>query len=318
MNAKKVLDGLRRNWNDRHWYTDVFNRYVPRYYYQEVVSNDGDYVVEQDWDTLLILDGCRFDLFEEVYRGDYQTALGGTLETFTSRGSASTEFLKENFHGRELNDVVYVTANPFVYQIPGDPFHYVDHVWMDDWDDELETVRPETMVEHALEVHEEYPNKRLIVHFMQPHYPFIGEFRLPDDRGYLGAVAKSLDNDVPDVKLVWERLRDGDVAEEDAWRAYRDNLELALDEVQELVDVLPGKHVITADHGNALGEWSGPFPTRVYGHDDYLHIPALVDVPWLELPADERREITTGERQTEAREYQDESIERRLEALGYR
>ncbi|MDS0241005.1 MULTISPECIES: hypothetical protein [unclassified Haloferax] len=318
MKLQKIADGLRRNWDDRYWYADVFNRYVPRYYYQEVKSNDGAHVVERDWDNLFILDGCRFDLFEEVYRGSYRGDLGGTLERVTSRGSASTEFLEENFHGRELKDTVYVTANPFVYQIPGDPFHHVDHVWMDDWDDELETVRPETMVEHAKEAHERFPDKRLIVHFMQPHYPFVGEYRLDGDRGYLGAVAKSLDEDVPDVKLVWERLREGDVDEADVWRAYRDNLALALDNVRELVEDVPGKHVVTADHGNALGERSGPFPTRVYGHDDYLHIPALVDVPWLELPADERRDITRGDRETEGREYEDESVERRLEALGYR
>lgn len=318
MNVRHALDALRRNWNDRHWYATVFNRYVPRYYFQEVRANDGEHVVERDWDTLVILDGCRFDLFEEVYRDGYDRTLGGHLEKVASRGSASTEFLAENFHDRDLRDTVYVTANPFVYEIPDDTFHFVDHVWMNDWDDDLETVRPETMVEHALDAHERYPNKRLVVHFMQPHYPFIGEFRLPGDRGYVGAVAKSLDADAPDVKLVWERLRDGEVDEADVWRAYRDNLDLVLDEVRTLVDEIGGKHVITADHGNALGERAWPFPTAVYGHDDYLHIPALVNVPWLELPADERRDITRGDREAEEREYEGESIERRLAALGYR
>lgn len=318
MDIRHALSALRRNWDDPQWYNWAFNSTVARHAYREWFENDGEYVVERDWDNLLILDGCRFDLFEEVYRQEFRQGLGGNLEKARSRGSASTEFLKENFRGRDLTDTVYVTANPFGYQVLEEPFHSVDHVWMNDWDDELETVRPGTMIEHAIEANREYPNKRLVVHFMQPHYPFIGEFRLSEDRGYMGAIAKTLEEDTPDVKLVWERLRDGEVAEEDVWRAYRANLQLVLEKVPELLDTIDGKHVITADHGNALGERVTPFPTTIYGHEDYLHIPALVDVPWLELPADQRREITAGERQTAEHEYEDASIEQRLEALGYK
>ena len=326
MDASTVIDALRRNWDDPQWYNDTFNAVVAAYLYREVLPNDGTYVVERDWDDLFILDGCRYDLFEEVYRDEYGDALGGTLEKVTSRGSASTEFIAENYRGRDLSDTVYVTANPFVYQIPDDPFHYVDHVWTDGWDDDLETMPPDTMVERAVEVHEAYPDKRLVVHFMQPHYPFVGDFRLDEDPGYVGAVAKSMDDDAPDVDYVWDRLREGEVDEGDVWRAYADNLRLVLDEVRRLADAIDGKHVVTADHGNAFGERVGPFPTTTYGHDDYLHIPALVDVPWLELPAAERRDVTSGGRASEERDegregerdHDEESIGQRLEALGYR
>jgi len=318
MNTRQALAALRRNWLDRHWYAWAFNNVVARRVYRDWLPNDGEYVVERDWDSLLILDGCRFDLFEEVYADGFDRRLDGDLEQITSRGSASTEFLEENFGGRELRETVYVTANPFVYTLLDGQFHSVDHVWMDGWDDEIETVRPETMVERAIAAHETYPDKRLVVHFMQPHYPFVGGFRLPEDRGYMGAIAKSLDADEPEVELVWERLRRGELAEADVWRAYRDNLRLVLGAVCELVETIDGKHVITADHGNAFGERLTPFPTRVYGHDDYLHIPALVEVPWLELDAEERREITDGERRTTEREYEGESVEERLAALGYR
>jgi len=34
------------------------------------------------------------------------------------------------------------------------------------------------MRERALAARDEYPNKRLIIHFVQPHIPFIGDVRL--------------------------------------------------------------------------------------------------------------------------------------------
>ncbi|MFC4407865.1 hypothetical protein [Haloarchaeobius iranensis] len=318
MNVSYALDSLRRNWNNQHWYTTVFNSYVAGRLYRRLKGNDGEFVVEKDWDNLLILDGCRFDLFEEVYGEQFEEGFGGTLSKIRSRGSGSPGYLRENFQGRDLSDTVYVTANPFVYKVLDNPFHHVDHVWMNDWDDDLETVRPDTMVEHAIEAYQTYPNKRLVVHFMQPHHPFIGDFRLSEDRGFLGAKAKSLDEDVPDVKFVWERLREGEVSEDEVWRAYRDNLVLALEKVGKLIEAIPGKHVVTSDHGNAFGERVKPFPTTTYGHGDNLHIPALVDVPWLELPADDRRQIEVGTEESSDINYEEESIEERLTALGYK
>jgi len=53
--------------------------------------------------------------------------------------------------------------------------------------------------------------------------------------------------------------------------AYRENLELVLNYVKQLVAEIPsGKIIITADHGEWLGE------DGRYGH-------ALMEVPWLEI-----------------------------------
>lgn len=319
MKVRYAINALRRNWSNRHWYTTVFNSYVAGRLYQRLSGNDGEYVVEKDWDNLLILDGCRYDLFEDVFNEKFKDEIGGNLSMARSRGSGSPEFLRENFKGRDLADTVYVTANPFVYSVLDNPFHHVDHVWMNDWDEELETVRPHTMVEHAIKAHEKYPNKRLIVHFMQPHHPFIGDFRLDEDRGYVGAMAKSLDEDVPDVRFIWERFRKGEVSEEDVRKAYRANLILALEEASTLVEEISGKHVITSDHGNAFGERVKPFPTTTYGHGDHLRIPALVDVPWLEFDSSDRRTVIGDEAKGHnERDYEEESINDRLEALGYK
>lgn len=128
-------------------------------------------VFGEEWDTLIILDACRYDLFAR------RSTLPGTLEKRRSRGSSTVEFLRGNAAGRDLRDTVYVTANPQFYQYRDEldaRFHEVVHVWMDEgWDGEHETVLPETTTDYARTAAERYPNKRLLIHYLQPHYPFI-------------------------------------------------------------------------------------------------------------------------------------------------
>jgi len=58
---------------------------------------------------------------------------------------------------------------------------------------------------------------------------------------------------------------------------YEENLRLAMEQVVELVQELEGKVVVTSDHGEAFGEQG------VWEHHIETHIPALVEVPWLEV-----------------------------------
>lgn len=318
MNFRYALDALRRNLTNPHWYQMVFNNNVAGPIHMKVVGNDGEYVVEQDWDNLILLDGCRYDLFETVYRDQFRDRIKGDLRVSRSRGSGSPEFLRENFQGRELDDTVYVTANPFVVKVLDDPFYYVDHVWKTHWDDELETVRPASVVEKAKRATQRFPHKRLIVHFMQPHHPFIGDTRLDKDRGFVGAIAKSTDQEVPDAEFVWERLRRGSVDYEEVWDAYKANLVLALEHAENLIGSISGKHVITSDHGNAFGERFLPFPTKVYGHGKNLRLDALVNVPWLVIESENRREISTHEGREAGNRDLDDTVDDRLESLGYK
>lgn len=59
--------------------------------------------------------------------------------------------------------------------------------------------------------------------------------------------------------------------------AYKENLMTALSEVCKLVEKLPGKVILTADHGELLGENS------MYRHPMWSDHPVLRDVPWLEI-----------------------------------
>jgi hypothetical protein len=280
-------------------------------------DKDGTHVMDEDWDTLIILDACRYDLFdEEMSTGQIQ--LEGNLEKRKSLGSTSEEFLEENFSSGPYDDTIYVTANPFVLTTLDSPFHSVDHVWKDGWDDEYETVLPETIRDRAIQMHEQYPNKRLIVHFMQPHNPFIGETNI-DVRGFGRLRSKAIDEsgETESRPDVWTLLQNGEVDTETVWNAYRDNLRHAMPAVRTLVEDIPGKTVISSDHGNLFGDRVKPFGTRIYGHIHNIREPGLIEVPWFVPDYTERRTVVSGEPSVEHTDAGTDVISDRLESLGY-
>lgn len=310
---------IAKHGTDRQWWRKRFLTHVVGRYFS-ATSHDSDSIVDQDWDNAIILDACRADLFQEVYEED---PLPGELRTRQSVQSATPGFLTENFGDDTYHDTVYVTGNPFVQtKLAADTFHAVDHVWRDNWDETVGTVRPEHVVERALAASERYPNKRLLVHFNQPHTPFIGERRL-DGRGMNGVRESALGNDGPDPQerppTPFELLGSGEASYDDVWAAYRDNLAVVWPATRKLLNELPGLTRVTSDHGNALGERAWPFPIRVYGHPLNVTIPSLTTVPDLVYENGARREIRADEPEhtgAESEELQVGTADR-LRDLGY-
>lgn len=268
---------------------------------------DGLNFMNQDWDNLILLDACRYDLFE------HHADLEGDLRPVKSRDAATPEFLRGNFDGGEFLDTVYVTTNPMLYRHRDDldvTFHDVIDLWTGTtWDDEHDTVLPEVVTAEAKRIDNEYPNKRLVVHYMQPHYPFI-EAGTSFDKGHIG-------KDSPDELTTWMQVLTGevDVDRETLWNAYADNLRRALPHVRELTDYLPGKTVVTSDHGNMFGERASPIPVREWGHPPGIWTDELVKVPWLEIANGSRKEIVS-ECSVES-SSEGEEVKERLESLGY-
>lgn len=262
-------------------------------------------VFEEEWDNLVILDGCRYDLISEEQFQD------GNVNFRWSGGADSEEFLEYNVEGRTLENVVWVTANPFVADYTDSIFKVVN-LWDSHWDEELETVPPDVVAEETREIAQEYPQKRLIVHFMQPHYPFLNEKRnqLPDYRTFTGhgrIVKDKRDS-------IWELLERGDVNKREVFEAYRENFELVLPIALDLIKDLNGRSVLTSDHGNAFGERAFPIPLRVYGHKKGYRMRCLIRVPWIKFGGEPKQiESATiqqdGEPNTDLRE--------RLRKLGY-
>ncbi|CCQ37657.1 AlkP-core domain protein [Natronomonas moolapensis 8.8.11] len=285
----------------------------------------GTRVMDEKWDTLVVLDACRYDMFAdraEAFAGRLDADC--RLESRISLGSTSEEFLECNFANGTFHDTVYVNTNPYLPRLGLDDgtFHAVVDL-LSAWDDDRQTVHPETVVEAALDARDRFPNKRLIVHFMQPHYPFIGEVgRRIDARGWwadASAADPGSDGGAVDGDSVWQRLRNGDDLDiELVWRAYRENLDVALDHAETLLADLPGRTVLSADHGNLVGERFRPIPSRrKYGHPYGVYLPELVRVPWFVVESTDRPAIR-ADPPIEQRSPSETDVTDRLEALGYR
>jgi hypothetical protein len=271
-----------------------------------------------DWGYLIILDACRYDIFEQ----EYSNFLEGELKKVKSRGSATPEWLWETFDSRYNYN--YVSANPYVNgkgltleQLVGgadQDWNAVDHFqnivdsWIRDWDDEINTVRPEDLTDTALQ-NLEY--SKTIIHYIQPHRPFISA----GDKEEFGWEAKKkmedeeqsfkrkiLEKTRPAWNPVFEALpyklqnkikaklglgsdsfhalvqKEG---EKQVKEYYRQDVKLALEQVKRLIEELDGKVIVTADHGELLGE------NDHWGHKIGLEKPELLEVPWLEIKTED-------------------------------
>ncbi|EFW91171.1 hypothetical protein ZOD2009_15126 [Haladaptatus paucihalophilus DX253] len=300
MNITETIRRVRRGIKEPHLVTRELNKH---YYKRKEPSPDAVEFFDEDWDNLIILDACRYDTFKKC------NTLPGELQSRQTKSSSTPDFLATYFDGADLRDTVYVTANPQLYRKRDRidvQLHDVINIWQDEgWDDEFRTVRPETVVDVAKDAAEQYPDKRLVVHFIQPHYPFIG----PTGKEHLDL--DSLD--------FWNRVMAGevDVPVSVLYKAYEENVEMVLPHVEELLSTLQGKSVVTADHGEAFGERARPIPMAEYGHPNGIYIPQLTTVPWLVHQNGARRSITEGDEGEHMEEDVSVDVEQRLQDLGY-
>jgi hypothetical protein len=321
--VKQIINGIRDPIGAFRFF---FNRFQKKYTDPLVRKLNepinGTRIMEEDWDNLIILDACRYDVFREV------NSVPGTLHKRTSRGGATPAFIQENFANREFNDTVWISANAVVGQYSDliDVYKLVG-LWGDDTgNSEIEfpddnthpfsLTDPEPVVENAIKASESYPNKRLIIHFLQPHTPYLikdGE-QLPADSKYRTFTA----------------VRNGEVSEAEMRSVYKQNVKFVMKHVKRLLNKLNGKTVITADHGELLGE-GVPLAWRLldsrwaltnldnydYAHYNWMRVSELIEVPWHEVAGGERRKIVETD-DPEGVEMDESAIEQQLVALGYK
>lgn len=307
-----LWEGIKKSATDPRYLRGAGSRILTKWnrrYHEFFVDHVGTDVMGEDWDNLIILDGCRADVFNDV------SWLEGTYEECISQASESREYLSYNFQDRELHDTVYLSANPFAAQLNDGTFHAFYDLYRTEWDEELNTVPPEPVADKTIEAHREFPNKRIISHFMQPHYPFIGELGQEIDHSSIGGEMKEEDTPMN----IWSRLMYGEsgLDRQQVLSAYEENLEIVLESVERVIENTSGKTVVTADHGNMIGDRGRPIPAPGFGHPPNYYVEPLVNVPWLTISG-ERREIESespvGEMETPAA---DVDIEDRLSHLGY-
>jgi hypothetical protein len=180
--SNKGVRGFLRSLKDFFYYKGIRPLIFPyphqRLYnlYWESKHGKGTPVMEKDWDNLIVLDACRYDTLVDL------NPFSQPVKQRVSLGANTTEFCRRNFGGTQYHDTVYITANPkgLKIDIPG---RYGDHQrtfhatvsLLDEWDSDTHTVMPEDVTRRALELQEEFPDKRLIIHFVQPHLPYLGK-----------------------------------------------------------------------------------------------------------------------------------------------
>lgn len=311
------------------------------------------FVMEESWDCLIVLDACRYDYFEQLWR---HYLPGGRLECRRSPGSCTDEWRKRSFPGY-YEDVVYVSSNPYINSQSsvagfrgGEHFYRVVDVWQFGWEANRGTVLPETVTQEALRALHQYPGKRFIIHYLQPHAPYLSfgsecaGFPRPDVekedvlRGTVlgrpsGGIRRKIYRKMyhwlkhtrflgnhPDWMLA-EILRLPPLSPMDAVRrkygceglrrAYRENLEIVLRQVGTLIDYLKGRIVITSDHGELLGE------RRSYSHGLDSDDPVLRTVPWWTTYTEACREIPPLPELPGRPVLEEDVIQKRLKDLGY-
>lgn len=273
----------------------------------------GVHVMEEDWDNLILLDTCRYDKFKKL------NTIPGKLESRNSLGSTTPEFLAKNFHGGKFYDTIYISANAVIgSHMDRMEFFKVIGLWNDkELDDDIGyLIHPELVVEKTLETVRKHPDKRLIIHFLQPHAPFV----FKDGEPVEDPIYRYMDG-------CWR----GRVPGETIVELYEENLEFVLSYVKELLQELDGKSIVSADHGEMLGEdiptlhkalhfyWNHRnWSNYRFGHYRGIRAPALVEVPWFITERGERRNIVEAEAPAEPQlEFDTSNIEGHLEALGY-
>lgn len=309
------IDRLLRAIKSPQLFARGFNRLYHRRAGLHSENTAGVDVFDEDWNTLVVLDACRYDMFELT------SQIEGSLSSRISKGSSTVEWLQANFGGRDLRDTVYVTANPQLEENRDQwdiQLHEIINVWLDEgWDEEAGTVRAETMTEAALEAIEQFPNKRLVIHYMQPHYPFVPaetEF----DKNHLHQMDGK--GGSPSEENVWNQKFKGelDLSRERLWSIYTDNLKYVLEEIEKLFIGNFGKIVITGDHGNYVGERASPIPIKEWGHPRGMYDEPVIRVPWLEINTGDRRQVTSDVTDNSAQKVQNDVVAERLRDLGYK
>jgi hypothetical protein len=268
------------------------------------LRKSGTPIFEYDWDLLIVLDGCRLDLMKEVSN---EFNFVSDINRARSVDTMTREWMIKNFGSEyqdHMNETIYICGNPMSRSMLNeDDFLKLDEIWMYCWDDTLGTIPPRPITDSAISSAREYSPDRMIVHYMQPHYPFISYPDLDD-----GIELDEFANERR--RNVWGRLRVGDVERSVVWNAYRENLQIVLEEVELLLENINAETaVITSDHGNALGEWG------IYGHPIHMPIDAIQVVPWVQTKAEDRRNHDPS---VIDRSSLNESAEKRLQQLGYR
>jgi len=295
MKLNKVLRKIRENYRDFYWWRDNIIYYTLRMFER----NNGDYILDEDWDNLIILDDCRYDIFKIIY---LERKMIRKLQKRISRGTYTVDFLVENFSRCDrYNDIVYITANPYVDIYLNRKFYKIISVWKTGWNEKYKTVLPSTVMYAAINALKKYPRKRFIIHFLQPHHPYLSldfeDLLMEKIRdAATGKIQNIKEERAKSLLAIYSSSLYASVPIDCIVEAYINNLRIVMPYVELLLSELPGRTIVTSDHGESFGDKINPLlPIKFYGHG-FTRLRSLISVPWLVVDEEFKAFYRRGER----------------------
>jgi len=199
---------------------------------------------------IIILDACRFDALKEALPNYTENFL---IFPFVGASRSTPEFYRNITF---VSDFVLVTANPFVL------YANQEHKWKQVI--HTKSIDPEDNLEECLAVLEK--EDKVVLHLLPPHAPWQGKeggarwkeiMRIFKFSMKLEGKHKDFG---PPHRQIFAKL-----GAETVRKYYFENLCVSLDAIFRYYDKLPKPFMITADHGELLGE-DGKF-----GHPETSH-----------------------------------------------
>jgi hypothetical protein len=285
----------------------------------------GSNIFEQDWDLLIILDACRIDAIHSI-KSEYDFI--NRIDNFVSVGGQSAEWIAKTFDKKYIDiikNTAYITANPHSKSVLE---NRLDSNWKSSEDIHLNRLRkygkwncvsssdlgeyerlwrytdrtkwkycpPRQVTDRGVALSRSNGFDRTILHYMPPHQPYIRQAMLEDrelkeyEKDPMGYVHRTGDKEI-------------------AYNAYLDMLRWVLDDVDLLLKNSDHqKVIITADHGEAFGEYG------VYDHHAGSLHPKIRRVPWIVTSSTDSNSYTP---EFDPNNLEKQTAEDSLEALGY-
>jgi hypothetical protein len=220
-----------------------------------------------------------------------------------SVGSHSREWMEETFRpdfADELRGTIYVTGNHYADRVDPESIKKVDRVRRYEYG-EFPLPPAHVVTDRAISLGRKHDFDRFIVHYMQPHKPFLNRLDLRNDIEIVEG-SKGVE--------LYHRYLNGEILKEDLVNGFIDNLRYVLCEVKILLNNINAKKVaITSDHGQALGE------RFLYDHRYGISHPSVRQVPWVETEANDRNTHSPDHYELDST---DSNVTEQLKQLGYR
>ena len=235
-----------------------------------------------DWKYLVLLDACRFDVFERIVDS---VGLRGSLRECNSEALDTPMWYRKHWLVYHPS-VALLGAHPYPWRPElnvarkfGQEFPAWEYSPNLGWGG---VVHPGRLCAFASLVMSERSSEQWIIHFEQPHLPFIDVRGMAFLQNEIGVGLGGDDWIKYNPKLysavqAWGRKHGWEVLQ----GLYESSLRVTLDVVAPWCGGLKGgKVVITADHGEHLGEGG------IYGHPWAAGPEILTRVPWFEVEND--------------------------------